>query len=430
MAPRPKKTPPPKPIKPNYVTGGADTMTSQIKVKTKDSPDLADRQPESYVSKELEAFRKAQLAKLRGGGSSGSGRSRDAVADKMTREKLLLEQELALAKIQAEYDKAEREADKVISDAETTREEKAEAKAERERKFAALNNVADIYKKQGEESYKTSTKRIGDLYGGQESRLDTNRAGSLDALLQAVSASKGQISGAENQFLSSLVTPTAYSNVPLVDLSTTQPVNPLMGALGAEGADTAGVTGQSAMDAALAAQFAQMSRNTASQLNTGSQNYMAALRNAGVGAAAAGRQELATGQNRYTNDINARFDELANQLAVQRMEALQRADDARNDAAVRTATAQADAAEYAPTAPPPAQQQPPVTQQPPVAPVLPPNAPVLPPQYVAGPPPEQGGGRGAMYNTPAPMQPDLAAAAAEEERRRMIAQLAAARRGY
>jgi hypothetical protein len=337
----------------------------------------ADRQPEPYVSDELRAFRKAQKDKLKEKAGSGSGRSRDAVADRMTREKLLLEQELAIAKIQAEYDKAEREADKIISDAEATRQEKAEAKAERERKFAALNNVADIYKKQGEESYKTSTKRIGDLYGGQESRLDTNRAGSLDALLQAVSASKGQISGAENQFLSSLVTPTAYSNVPLVDLSTTQPVNPLMGALGAEGADTAGVTGQSAMDAALAAQFAQMSQNTASQLNTGSQNYMAALRNAGVGAAAAGRQELATGQNRYTNDINARFDELANQLAVQRMEALQRADDARNDAAVRTATAQADAAEYAPTAPPPAQQQPPVTQQPPVAPVLPPNAPTV-----------------------------------------------------
>jgi hypothetical protein len=379
----------------------------------------ADRQPEPYVSDELRAFRKAQKDKLKGG--SGSGRSRDAVADKMTREKLLLEQELAIAKIQAEYDKAEREADKIISDAEATRQEKAEAKAERERKFAALNNVADIYKKQGEESYKTSTKRIGDLYGGQESRLDTNRAGSLDALLQAVSASKGQISGAENQFLSSLVTPTAYSNVPLVDLSTTQPVNPLMGALGAEGADTAGVTGQSATDAALAAQFAQMSRNTASQLNTGSQNYMAALRNAGVGAAAAGRQELATGQNRYTNDINARFDELANQLAVQRMEALQRADDARNDAAVRTATAQADAEQYAPTQPPVPQE--PVVQQPvaqqPVAPVLPP--------LNAGPPPEQGRGRSYV---PAPPNAEAVAAAAEEERRRMIAQLAAARRGY
>ena len=408
----------------------ADTEEAKILRRQKVGADRkkpADRQPEPYVSDELKAFRKWQKDKLQGKGGSGMGRSRDAVADRMTREKLLLEQELAIAKIQAEYDKAEREADKIISDAEATRQEKAEAKAERERKFAALNNVADIYKKQGEESYKTSTKRIGDLYGGQESRLDTNRAGSLDALLQAVSASKGQISGAENQFLSSLVTPTAYSNVPLVDLSTTQPVNPLMGALGAEGADTAGVTGQSAMDAALAAQFAQMSQNTASQLNTGSQNYMAALRNAGVGAAAAGRQELATGQNRYTNDINARFDELANQLAVQRMEALQRADDARNDAAVRTATAQADAAEYAPTAPPPAQQQPPVTQQPPVAPVLPPNAPVLPPQYVAGPPPEQG--RGRSY-TPAPPNAEAVAAAAEEERRRMIAQLAAARRGY
>lgn len=416
----------PKP-KPKYVTGGADTAEAQIRNKFID-PKLADRQQSPYESDELKAFRKAQLAKLRGGGGGG-GSSRDPVADKMTRDKLLLEQELALAKIQAEYDKAEREANKVLADAETTREEKAEAKAERERKFAALNKVADIYKTQGEESYKTSTKRIGDLYGGQESRLDTNRAGSLDALLQAVSASKGQISGAENQFLSSLVTPTAYSNVPLVDLSTTQPVNPLMGALGAEGADTAGVTGQSAMDAALAAQFAQMSRNTASQLNTGSQNYMAALRNAGVGAAAAGRQELATGQNRYTNDINARFDELANQLAMQRMEALQRADDARNDAAVRTATAQADAAEYAPTAPPPAQQQPPVTQDP--APIINdtrPTVPVLPPNvYVPPPPPEQG--RGGSY-IPAPPNAEAVAAAAEEERRRMIAQLAAARRGY
>lgn len=408
--------------KPKYTTGTADTQETQIKIKTKDAPKLADRQKEPYVSDELKAYRQYIKNKNKGGGGSG----RDSVADRMTREKLLLEQELALAKIQAEYDKAEREADKVLADAEATREEKAEAKAERERKFASLNKVADIYKTQGEESYKTSTKRIGDLYGGQESRLDTNRASALDALLQAVSASKGQISGAENQFLSSLVTPTAYSNVPLVDLSTTQPVNPLMGALGAEGADTAGVTGQSATDAALAAQFAQMSRNTASQLNTGSQNYMAALRNAGVGAAAAGRQELATGQNRYTNDINARFDELANQLAVQRMEALQRAEDARNDAAIRTATAQADAAEYAPTAPPPVVTPPVVTP-----PVLPPNAPVLPPSApVPPPPPEQG--RGGSY-VPAPAPPNAeAVAAAEEERRRReaIAQIVAARRGY
>jgi hypothetical protein len=127
------------------------------------------------------------------------------------------------------------------------------------------------------------------------------------------------------------------------------------------------VTAQSALDAQLAGQYAQMARNTATQLNTGNQNYMTALRNAGTGAAAAGRQELATGQNRYTNDINTRFDDLANQLAMQRMEALQRADDARNDAAVRTATAQADASQYAPTEPPE-----PDESDLPVLPVLPP----------------------------------------------------------
>lgn len=371
------------------------------------------------------------------GGTGGSGSGSGGLTENER-----LDNELARLKIQAEYDKAEREAAKVLADAEATREEKAEAKAERERKFAALNKVADIYKTQGEESYKTATGRIDTLYGGQESRLGKNRADSLDSLLKAVSAGKEQIGSAENQFLSSLIKPTAYSDVPLVDLSTTQPVNPLMGALGAEGADTAGVTGQSAMDAALAAQFAQLSRNTAGQLNTGSQNYMAALRNAGTGAAAAGRQELATSQNRYTNDINARFDELANQLAMQRMEALQRADDARNDAALRTAVAQADAAQYAPTTPAPVAAQPPVTAQPPVvapvlppnAPVLPPVAPVLPPQYVAGPPPEQGGGRGAQYVAPAPMTPDAEAAmvAAEEARRRReaIDQIVAARRGF
>ena len=332
-------------------TGGADAIEAQQRLGTVAPVVSADRPDgkKPYVSKEMEEFLKYKEKQK----NKGSGSGRDAVADKLKRQQLNLENELAVLKIQAEYDKADREAAKVLADAEATAQEKAEAKAERERKFAALTKVADIYETQGKETYDTSVERIGDLFGGQEGRLGTNRADSLDALLKAVSAGKEQIGGAENQFLSSLVTPTAYSDVPLVDLSTTQPVNPLMGALQAEGADTAGVTGQSNMDAALAAQFAQLARNTAGQLNTGSRNYMTALRNAGTGAAAAGRQELATGQNRYTNDINSRFDELANQLAMQRMQALQQAEDARGEANLRTAGAQADAAQYAPTTQPP-----------------------------------------------------------------------------
>ena len=431
MAPRPtKKAPPPKP-KPKYVTlddfgkytgGSADTAEAQIFNRTID-PTLADRQEESYVSKETEKARKERLkAEAAQRAAMGSGSSNPQITQAQR-----LANELAMAKLQLEYDKIDAAAQKVIDDREATADEKAEATAERERKFSALNKVADIYSQQGKDSYTTSLGRIKSLYGQQESDISGQRGASLDALLQAVNAGSGQISGAEQQFLSSLVTPTAYSNVPLVDLGQTPQSNPLMGALQAEGADTSGVTAQSATDAALAQQYAQLVKNTAGQLNTGNKNYMDALRNAGIGAAAAGRQGLATGRMQYTNQINSKYDDLANQLAMQRMEALQRAEDARNTSEAQTAVSRAEAAQYAPTQPPAPQQpvtQQPVTQQPVTqAPVVD-NGPI----YVAGPPPEQGGGRGGMFNTPAPMQQDPAAA--EEERKRLIEQLMAARRGY
>ena len=286
-------------------------------------------------------------AKVVGGDKTGTGGGSSGALTEAQR----LANELARLKIQAEYDKADREAQKVLDDAAATAQEKADAVAERQRKFAAYSKVADIYAGQGAQT--------DALYGGQLEDLPSRRQADLDALLQAVSAGQGQISGAENQFLSSLVTPTAYSDVPLVDLSTTQPVNPLMGALGAEGASTAGVTGQSAMDAALAAQYAQLARQSAGQLNVGAQNYMNALRNAGVGAAAAGRQQLATGQTAYQNQINAKYSDLANQLAMQRLQAQQ-------DAEARAAQARAEAAAYgeAPAAPVDVPVQMPVTPPP------------------------------------------------------------------
>ena len=269
-------------------------------------------------------------AKIVGGDKTETGGTGGGASGALT-EAQRLANELARLKIQAERDKADREAQEVLDDREASAQEKADAVAERQRKFATFSKVADIYAGQGAQT--------DALYGGQLEDLPQRRQADLDALLQAVSAGQGQISGAENQFLSSLVTPTAYSDVPLVDLSTTQPVNPLMGALGAEGAGTAGVTGQSAMDAQLAGQYAQLARQSASQLNVGSQNYMNALRNAGVGAAAAGRQQLATGQTAYQNQINTRYSDLANQLAMQRLQAQQ-------DAEARAAQARAEAAAY------------------------------------------------------------------------------------
>ena len=407
-----------------------DTEEAKILLRQKAGASLADRQPPPYVSKETARLRKERLAAeaaQRKAMASGGGSN-----SQITRAQQLAN-ELAMAKLQLEYDKIDAAAEKVITDREATAQEIADAKAERERKFSALNKVADIYSQQGKDSYNTSLGRIGSLYGKQESDINSQRGASLDALLQAVNAGSGQISDAEQQFLSSLVTPTAYSNVPLVDLGQTPQSNPLMGALQAEGADTSGVTAQSATDAALAQQYAQLVRNTAGQLNTGNRNYMDALRNAGIGAAAAGRQGLATGRMQYTNQINSKYDDLANQLAMQRMEALQRAEDARNASETQTAVSRAEAAQYAPTQAPVTQQ--PATQDP--APIINETRPTVP-AYVSAPPPEQGGGRGAMYTPPVQMYtPDAEAAmraaqdaaAAEEERRRLIEQIVASRRG-
>jgi hypothetical protein len=356
------------------VTGGGYVSSSEARQRALDAASDRAKAQASFIKAQQKSKEKFDPEPKTGG--TGSGSSALTEAQKLANE-------LARLKIQAEYDKADREAQKVLDDRAASAQEKADAVAERQRKFAALSEVANVYSRQGAET--------DALYGGQLEDLPSRRQADLDALLQAVSAGKETITGAENQFLSSLVAPQAYSDVPLVDFSTAQPVNPLMGALGAEGAGTAGVTGQSAMDAQLAAQYAQLARSSAQQLNTGSQNYLAALRNAGTGAAAAGRQQLGMGQNIYQNQINTKYSDLTNQLAMQRLQAQQ-------EAAARTAQAQADAAQYGET--------------PAVMPVVPPLPPTEPPA----------GDGGAA-----------AAAAAEAERKRRereaaIAALNAARR--
>lgn len=352
------------------VTGGGYISSSEARQRALDAASDRAKAQADFIKKQQKSEEKF------GPKTGGTGGGSSALTEAQR-----LANELARLKIQAEKDKADREAQEVLDDRAASAQEKADATAERQRKFAALSEVANIYGRQGAET--------DALYGGQLEDLPSRRQADLDALLQAVSAGKETITGAENQFLSSLVAPQAYSNVPLVDFSTAQPVNPLMGALGAEGAGTAGVTGQSAMDAQLAAQYAQLAKSSAQQLNTGSQNYLAALRNAGTGAAAAGRQQLGMGQNIYQNQINTKYSDLTNQLAMQRLQAQQ-------EAAARTAEAQANAAQYGET--------------PAVMPVVPPLPPTEPPAGDGG-----------------------AAAAAEAERKRRereaaIAALNAARR--
>ena len=107
--PAPKKKPP-------YATGVADRMEAQIKKRQGNPPRLADRQPEVYVPDDLAAKRKAdEKARLKAIEDAKKNKGGGGASTALT-EAQRLANELARLKIQAEYDKADREAQEVLDD--------------------------------------------------------------------------------------------------------------------------------------------------------------------------------------------------------------------------------------------------------------------------------------------------------------------------
>lgn len=191
-------------------------------------------------------------------------------------------------------------------------EAQARENAERQAQFNALNEVAKIYSGQAGQYGKQF-----DVYGSQ---VQGQREAALQQLAEAVNRAETGIGSAQDQFLKDLVSSQAYQNVPLVELGQQQ--NPLLAGLAAEGASTAGVQGQSAQDAQIAAQLAAMTRGAMGQLNVGEQNYLAALKNAGALSAQQARTGLAGQQAMVGQGIRSQYDQLAQQIAQQRLEAV------------------------------------------------------------------------------------------------------------
>lgn len=228
--------------------------------------------------------------------------------------------------------------------AEEERQRQAAAQA---RQGAAYRSIADLYKSQGEESYKEALKNIAAMYGGEETMLADTRKRQLDALTKALAESRGQIGSAEQQALSSLIAPTAYQNIPLVNLAPQQQV--LQAALAAEGA------GPSQQQVAeqnyaqqLAAQFNELARRSAEQLNVGEQNYLAALRNALTGGALAARTGVEQRGTAITGGIEEQYATAARELARQRAAEQAQADAERRAAMLRAAEAAAQAEAFSP----------------------------------------------------------------------------------
>jgi hypothetical protein len=148
-------------------------------------------------------------------------------------------------------------------------------------------------------------KRLADLYDPQVAALDTQKQEQLDYLQQVLSQAGTDINASEKNFLSRLITPSAYTDVPLLNIPQQQ--NALMTALQSQGADTGQVAAQSASDAAVNDFMKQLISRSNTQYGNAQTNYVDALRNAGMGAAKSGRDYLALEQPRLQSGINTKF---------------------------------------------------------------------------------------------------------------------------
>lgn len=224
--------------------------------------------------------------------------------------------------------------------------EQAAAAAAGQRQRSAYENIADIYRQQGEQGFGADLESIQQVYGGQQAEAERRREAALASLAAAVQEAGGSIDAATAEALQNLVSTQAYSDVPLVELAPMQ--NLFTQALAAEGATGAGVEQQRAQDAALAAQFAQLARGAAQQLNVGEQNYLAALRNALVGGQAAGRSAVAARAAAERGGLESQFADIMGQITASRADAEREAERRRQEALLRAAQAMAEAEQFAP----------------------------------------------------------------------------------
>jgi len=136
---------------------------------------------------------------------------------------------------------------------------------------------------------------VGAGFDAREKAVREYLTGQLGAGETAITGAGTQgatsIGEAEKALLAQLTAPTAYQNVPLaMTTPEMQALGQQLASYGASGEQAAAARQESAD---YGRQLADIQAREVGQLNTAQQNYITALRNAGVGAATAARQNLA-----------------------------------------------------------------------------------------------------------------------------------------
>lgn len=157
------------------------------------------------------------------------------------------------------------------------------------------------YNRLAEELFNRSMSEADTYYGGREA------------------TARKQIDDATQQFLSSLVTPTAYQNMPLPQMQVQeQGLGESLGAYGATGdlARQQRASSQGELD------FARdLASRSAQQLNDAQRAYMDSIRNAGLGAQAAAQTGLTQNMESMRGQTRADAEAVRRQLLLQAIEA-------------------------------------------------------------------------------------------------------------
>jgi len=222
----------------------------------------------------------------------------------------------AAADAQTAADKA---AAKAASDNATATAEAAATAASNKAAYDAIMKSIGGYETNADTAKTDAMQRLADLYNPQAAALDTQKQDQLNFLQQVLSQAGTDINSSEQNFLSRLINPSAYTDVPLINMPQQQ--NALMAALQSQGADTGKVAEQSAADASMNDFMKQLISRSNTQYGNAQTNYVDALRNAGMGAAKSGRDYLALEQPRLQSGINTKFADLLASLNTNRANA-------------------------------------------------------------------------------------------------------------
>ena len=223
------------------------------------------------------------------------------------------------SKLRTEYIKIKADETKAAEKATAEAAKETKATADDKAAFDAIMKSIGGYETAAGAAKTDAMQRIKDLYDPQETALGTQKTDQLALLEKLLTQSGTDIDASEKDFLARLITPSAYTDVPLINMPQQQ--NALMAALQSQGADTGQVAAQSAADASMNDFMKQLISRSNTQYGNAQTNYVDALRNAGIGAAKSGRDSLALQRPKLTSDINTKFDDLIAALNTNRTSA-------------------------------------------------------------------------------------------------------------